>query len=150
MTRRIAGTTLAFLVLLLATGTVQLWGQAVASAQISGLVADPSGAAVPSAKITATQTETGLVRTTLSGRDGTYVLPGLPVGPYKLEVQVSGFETYVQTGIHLEVSNNVTINRELLLVKRAEKRRKRENTSSVSRRVMVKARGLSLNIEEST
>ena len=86
------------------------YAQAVANAQISGLVTDSSGAAVPSAKITATQTDTGLIRTTFSAPDGTYLLPDLPVGPYKLEVQLSGFNTHIQTGIRLEVSNNVTIN----------------------------------------
>ena len=85
-------------------------GQAVASAQISGVVVDSSGAAVPGAKIIATQTETHLARTTVSGADGAYVLPSLPVGPYHLEAQASGFTTYVQTGIRLEVSNEVTVN----------------------------------------
>jgi hypothetical protein len=101
---------LAVAIVLLAACSVPLWGQAVANAQIQGFVTDPSGAAVPNAKVTATQTATGLVRTTLSGPDGTYVLPDLPVGPYKLQVQASGFETYVQSGIVLEVSNNVAIN----------------------------------------
>ena len=110
MRKRIAGGMLAVTMVLLAACAAPLWGQAVASAQISGLVTDPSGAAVPRAKITVTQAATGLVRSTLSGPDGTYVLPDLPVGPYKLQVQVSGFETYLQTGIVLEVSNNVAIN----------------------------------------
>jgi len=84
--------------------------QAGASAQISGSIADPSGAVVPNAKVTATQTNTGQVRTPLTGQDGTYVLTSLAVGPYKLEVQVSGFQTYVQTGINLQVSDNPTVN----------------------------------------
>ncbi|HKS95096.1 MAG TPA: carboxypeptidase regulatory-like domain-containing protein, partial [Terriglobia bacterium] len=87
-----------------------LWGQTGASAQISGLVSDPSGAVVPNAKVTATHVATGLVRTTLSGSDGLYELPNLPVGSYRLEVQAAGFESYVQTGIQLEVSSNVTLN----------------------------------------
>jgi hypothetical protein len=87
-----------------------LWGQAVANAQIQGLVTDPSGAVVPNARVTARQTNTGFVRTTVTGTGGTYVLPNLPVGPYNLEVQAGGFQAYVQTGIVLEVSNNVTIN----------------------------------------
>ena len=97
-------------VFLLATPVVRLWGQAVANAQISGSVVDASGAAVPGAKITATQTDTRQERTTLSGSDGSYVLPNLPVGPYKLEAQATGFTTYLQTGIRLEVSNEVTVN----------------------------------------
>ena len=69
-----------------------------------------SGAVVPNAKVTATQTATGQVRTTVGGPDGIYVLPNLPVGTYRLEVQAGGFNTYIQNGILLEVSNNVSIN----------------------------------------
>src|SRR5580693_2219195 len=93
--------------LLLTASAAPLWGQAVANAQISGSVVDSTGAAVPGAKLTATQNATGQVRTTLSGSDGSYVLPNLPVGPYQLEVQASGFTTYLQSGINLEVSNDV-------------------------------------------
>jgi hypothetical protein len=97
-------------VLLVTANAVPLWAQAGASAQISGLITDPSGAVVPGAQVTATQVETGLARTTISGPDGIYVLPNLPVGPYRLEVQASGFDAYVQTGILLEVSNVVAVN----------------------------------------
>ncbi|MGH7869483.1 MAG: carboxypeptidase-like regulatory domain-containing protein [Candidatus Dormibacteraceae bacterium] len=72
----------------------RLWSQAEAGAQISGVVSDSSGAVVPNARVKATQTATELVRTTLSGSDGNYALPNLPVGSYKLEVQASGFVTY--------------------------------------------------------
>jgi hypothetical protein len=110
MTKRIAVGMLVVAAVLLTACATPLWGQAGAVAQISGTVSDPSGAVVPNAKVTATQTATGLVRTTLSGLDGLYVLPNLPVGPYKLEVEVGGFETYIQSGIVLEASNNVAIN----------------------------------------
>lgn len=97
-------------VFLLSASFSPLWGQAVASAQISGVVTDASSAAVPGTKIIATQTETRLQRTTVSDTYGAYVLPNLPVGPYQLEAQAAGFTTYVQTGIRLEISNDVTVN----------------------------------------
>ena len=96
--------------ILLLPSAVQLRGQEGASAQISGVITDPSAAVVPNAKVTATQTATGQVRTTVGGPDGIYVLPNLPVGTYRLEVQAGGFNTYIQNGILLEVSNNVSIN----------------------------------------
>ena len=105
---RIAGCFLA--TFLLSACAAPLWGQAVASAQISGSIIDSTGAAVAGAKVTATQNATQQVRTTLSGSDGAYVLPNLPVGPYQFEVQATGFNTYLQTGIHLEVSNDITLN----------------------------------------
>jgi len=95
---------------LLAACAAPLWGQAVANAQISGSVVDSTGAAVPGAKITATQNSTRQARSTVSGSNGAYVLPDLPVGPYQLEVQAAGFTTYLQTGIRLEVSNDVIVN----------------------------------------
>ena len=87
-----------------------VWGQATAVSQISGVVQDSSGAAVPNAEIRVTQTDTGLVRPTTSGPDGAYVLPNLPVGPYRLEASSKGFSSYVQKGILLQVAANPIIN----------------------------------------
>ena len=84
-----------------------LFAQSVS--QISGTVRDASGLAVPGADITATQTDTGVVRTTVTSGDGTYVLPSLPIGPYRLEVKKSGFSTYTQSGIVLQVDTAPTI-----------------------------------------
>src|SRR5262245_54228034 len=78
--------------------------------QISGDVVDPSGAAIPGATINATQVDTGLTRSAISGPDGAYVLPNLPVGPYRLEVSAKGFQTHARTGIVLQVNSNPQIN----------------------------------------
>jgi Carboxypeptidase regulatory-like domain len=90
------------LALILGAGCV--WGQA--TSQIEGVVRDESGSAVPGADVKATQTETNVVRATVSSADGTYVLANLPIGPYRLEVAKTGFTTYVQTGIVLQVATN--------------------------------------------
>src|SRR4029077_20484069 len=83
---------------------------AVANAQIHGVISDPTGAIIGGVQIKATQTETRQVRTTVSTGDGSYVLPNLPVGPYNLEVIAQAFNTYLQSGIILQVGNNVQIN----------------------------------------
>jgi hypothetical protein len=83
------------------------WAQS--TSQIQGTVKDASGATVPGADIKATQTDTGAVRATVSGADGTYVLANLPIGPYRLEVSKQGFTTYVQTGIVLQVATQPTV-----------------------------------------
>src|SRR6516225_7001259 len=70
-----------------------------ATAQIIGTVKDQSGAVLPGAEVTATQTDTGATRMTVSDETGSYSLPNLPVGPYKLEVSLPGFRTFVQSGI---------------------------------------------------
>ena len=83
-----------------------VWAQ---TAEINGTVRDATGAAIPGATVKATQTATGVVRTTNSGADGGYVLPNMPIGPYLLEVTKEGFSKYVQTGIVLQVDTTPTI-----------------------------------------
>jgi hypothetical protein len=71
--------------------------------QIAGTVRDATGLAVPGAEVTATQTDTSLTRTAVTSADGTYVLPSLPIGPYRIEIKKQGFSVYVQNGIVLQV-----------------------------------------------
>src|SRR5579862_5643854 len=79
-----------------------LWAQA--TGQISGTVRDQSGAVLPGVEVTATQTSTGISRSTVTNETGAYLMPNVPVGPYKLEAALPGFRTFVQTGIVLNVS----------------------------------------------
>jgi len=97
------------LTLIFALGAVSLRAQSQNSAQIQGTVLDASGSAVPGADIKAIQTDTGITRATQTGAGGDYVLADLPVGPYRLEVRKTGFSTYVQSGLVLQVSTNPTI-----------------------------------------
>jgi hypothetical protein len=78
MKRAIGTAFAAFLLVVFAS--VSLWAQA--TAQISGTVKDQSGAVLPGVEITATQTDTGVARTTVTNETGSYVLPSLPTGPY--------------------------------------------------------------------
>ena len=76
---------------------------------IRGTVVDSTGATVQGASVSATQTETGLSRTSIIDRSGAYVLLELPVGHYRLQVEGKGFATYVQQGIVLDVNETATI-----------------------------------------
>ncbi len=80
------------------------------TAELNGRVTDESGAVLPGVSVSATQTETGFSRTDVTDAAGAYVMPNLPVGPYRLEVSLQGFRTYVQTGIVLQVGATPTIN----------------------------------------
>ncbi len=84
------------------------WAQA--TAQISGSVRDQSGAVLPGVEVTATQTETGISRMTVTNETGSYALANLPLGPYKLETSLAGFRAFVQTGIVLKVNDSLVIN----------------------------------------
>src|SRR4029450_2308969 len=79
------------------------WAQ-LSTAQLSGRVTDDSGAVLPGVTVTATQIDTGLARSVVTNENGTYVLPNLPTGPYRLEAMLQGFRTYSQTGIVLQVA----------------------------------------------
>ena len=85
-------------------------GWAQATAQINGTLTDPTGALLPGVEVTATQTGTGISRTIITNETGSYVLPNLPLGPYRLEAVLPGFQSFAQTGIVLEVGRNVAIN----------------------------------------
>jgi hypothetical protein len=101
--------TLFCLFLILVVGCAAAWSQG-ATAQISGTVSDASGAVLPGVEITATQTETGVSRNTISNETGFYVLPNLAIGPYRLEASLGGFRSFLQSGIVLQVNSNPAIN----------------------------------------
>jgi hypothetical protein len=86
----------------------------VASAQesgtILGVVKDPSGAVVPNATVTITNTGTNEVRTVTTAADGAYRVPGLNPGNYAVKVEVPGFQTQTQTGLTLEVAQQLVAN----------------------------------------
>ena len=96
--------------LLLLTSTP---ASAQATAELNGRVTDDSGAVLPGVTVTATQTDTGFTRSVVTDGSGSYVMPNLPTGPYRLEVALQGFRTYVQTGIVLQVGATPTINAQL-------------------------------------
>jgi hypothetical protein len=100
------------LVVLASVGS--LFGQRT-SASISGVVTDPSGAVVPNAQVTATSTDTGAVSSANANANGFYVIPNLQPGPYQLDVAVTGFESFEEKGIVLQVGAQVSVNVSLKL-----------------------------------
>ncbi len=83
-------------------------GQEIAGS-IRGTILDASGATVSGARITAIQTETGLVRSTITDAQGAYVFIELPIGHYRLEAEAQGFKKYVQEGISLDVNQTAAV-----------------------------------------
>jgi hypothetical protein len=62
---------------------------------ISGIVKDQSGAVVPNAKVTLTDTDKGVVvRTAKSGGGGEFSFPALPIGHYSVTVEMPNFRTF--------------------------------------------------------
>ena len=81
-----------------------LWAQAVG--EIVGTVKDPSGAVIPSAKVTAVQEGTQLSRSTVSEASGTYSLPDLLVGTYDVRAEANGFKEATSKGVTLDVTQH--------------------------------------------
>ena len=77
--------------------------------EINGIVKDASGAVVSGARITARQTETGLVRDASTNGSGYFVVANIPIGAYTLEVESPGFQKSVRTGIRLNIEDKVTL-----------------------------------------
>ena len=92
-----------------------------AIAQVSGQVTDSTGAAIVNADVTMTEISKHEVHTTKSDASGSYTLPNLPVGPYRLEVKSPGFKDYIQNGIELVVNNNIQINAPMQVGSASEK-----------------------------
>src|SRR5215471_13017661 len=72
-----------------------------ARATISGTLFDPSGAAVPNSKLTATEIRTGIKVETISNTTGNYNIPFLAPGEYELAADAAGFGHFVKHGILL-------------------------------------------------
>jgi Carboxypeptidase regulatory-like domain/TonB dependent receptor len=89
---------------------IRLNAQTTAVAEVSGTVSDATGAALVGAQVTMTETDKDSVHSATTDASGRYVLPNLPVGPYRLEVKANGFKDYIQSGIVLVVNNNIQIN----------------------------------------
>lgn len=82
----------------------------LSTASLSGTITDSSGAAIPSAKVTLTQTDTNFARVTTSKGDGTYHEEFLPIGPYKVSVSAPNFKALERSGIVLAVMQDATLN----------------------------------------
>jgi Carboxypeptidase regulatory-like domain len=80
------------------------------TSMISGTVTDSKGSVVPGAQVIVTNTDTNIVHPAQTKDDGSYAVPLLPVGTYKIEVQKEGFEKYVQSGIVLQLNTNPAMN----------------------------------------
>ena len=83
------------------------------TADIRGTVSDQSAAVVAGAKVTATNQETGFTRSAMTGSSGAYTLTLLPIGTYKLSVEMPGFKRSEQSSILLTANEIKGVNIQL-------------------------------------
>src|SRR5205085_5838790 len=87
----------------------------VDTGSITGVVTDSSGALVPDAQVTITETQTNVRFAVTTNGSGFFSTPSLHPGPYQLEVAKQGFQTQKQTGINLRVQDRLELNFSLAL-----------------------------------
>jgi Carboxypeptidase regulatory-like domain len=76
-------------------------------ASVHGTVTDASGAVVPGATVTVTNTSTGIHSSQTTDGNGYYIFPQLAIGgPYTVKVEKSGFQNFQSTGITLSINEN--------------------------------------------
>ena len=81
--------------------------------EITGVVTDQAGAAVPGATITVTETRTNLQRVTVSTRSGVYAVASLAPGEYRLDIELPGFRPVRRAGIRLSTGEKARIDFDL-------------------------------------
>ncbi|HEV2732712.1 MAG TPA: carboxypeptidase regulatory-like domain-containing protein, partial [Terriglobales bacterium] len=79
---------------------VSLFAQ-VQNGQFTGVITDPSGAAIPNAKVSVTNMGTNLSVSTTTNSSGTYIVKELPVGTYKITAEAQGFKTRTDSNLAL-------------------------------------------------
>src|ERR1022692_4286633 len=88
---------------------VTAYSQAV-NGTLLGTVTDSSGAVVPNAKITLTETNTGIIHSATANESGNYSFPELPPGKYSVTVEQAGFKKESRADVDVEVNSVVRIN----------------------------------------
>jgi hypothetical protein len=86
------------------------WSQSSFTASVRGSVTDPSGAALPKAKVTITEAERNVPHSVITDDAGRYSLSALPPGKYTLSVEAQGFKKFMLTDVTLAVQQQATLN----------------------------------------
>ena len=89
-------------------GASSLFAQVVGGS-LSGVVSDASGASVRGAKVVIRNDETGSLRTLITGADGHYAAPSLPIGEYTVVVTGDGFDRFERRGVELVVGQSLPL-----------------------------------------
>src|SRR5207248_7801111 len=108
------------------------------TATIAGTVTDTSGAVVPNAKVTVTNTDqNAVIKTVNTDAGGNFSATYLPLGHYSVSIKAPNFQTFRQKGIELHVSDRYTLNAKLYV-------------GTTAQQVTVEAGGLQVETQSAT
>jgi len=94
-------------------GAVTPAGAQTGAGEITGLVKDQAGAAVPGATITVTETRTNRQRVVVSTGDGVYTAASLAPGEYRIDIELAGFRSVRREGVRVATGEKARIDFEL-------------------------------------
>ncbi len=117
-------------------GSTDLMAQSF-KATLTGQVTDSTGAVVPNATVTISETATNQSQTVTTGEDGNYIFTQLTPGAYSLRVEAANFKTLTQTDIVLETSQSLRLNPSL-------------EAGNISEQVTITAEAPAINTETSS
>ena len=101
---------------------------------LTGTVTDPSGAVVASANVTAVNQATNSTRKAATGAAGSFTIPELEPGVYKVTINAQGFQPVVQNNVELHVADVTTLRVQVAV-------------GTAAQVVNVEAAGVSVNTE---
>mgnify|MGYP003288356204 CR=1 FL=1 len=104
-----------FAVLFLAALSTSIVAQQAVKATITGTITDPNGAVIPGANVIATQSATGVRRTTSTNDDGLFVISDLAPGVYEVQIEMKGFAANLTKDLTLQVGQTITLNATLTI-----------------------------------
>src|SRR3984893_2811278 len=92
----------------------------VQNGQFEGVVTDPTGAAIANAKVTVSNSATGLILSATTNSSGSYAVKEVPPGTYKVEVEASGFKKLENNGVTANAGTISRVDAKLQLGKASE------------------------------
>jgi hypothetical protein len=98
------------LVFAVCAGSLPAWAQSTSTGTVAGVITDPSGAVVPVAAVTLTDTATNIARTTTTNKDGRYIFVDVSPGIYKIAITKKGFATTEAEKQEVSVGASLTLN----------------------------------------
>ena len=104
---------------------------AATTGSISGTVKDPSGAVIPGATVTATNSATNVQTKTVSDDKGFYTFPSLPVGRYNVKVEEEGFGTQARNNLQVDANGALVADLTLEMAEKIEEVTVLENAAQV-------------------
>jgi hypothetical protein len=103
------GTFASLVFLVLAVAGVPPAAAQTSQSEIRGTVVDQSGGGLPGVTVTATHVDTGATRTTVTSETGVFLMPALPVGLYRLNLELAGFTSVIRENLRLEVGQSAVL-----------------------------------------